>query len=299
MNLKILLKKILLIPPTSQLSLINVLSNWNIKIGPYIYKKKYTTSDIIEILKSIGIGEGSNLLLHTAWDSFYNYTGKPKDIIDAILNLITEKGTLVMLSYPILQKGRVFDVRRTPTAAGFLSEVFRRYPGVKRSADIQQSVCAWGALADFLICEHQDSMIRFGEKSPFFKIAMDPSFTTLSIGLPHYLVGATIHVLEATQYANDKYFAQFYDTNRFDEYHYIDINGEEKTYKNYKELKHPHASYLHLKMIVDFKFDKNKYKKKKISNLNVTAYNCNYMFCRLCELSKKGIYPYTYLVDMK
>jgi aminoglycoside 3-N-acetyltransferase len=61
----------------------------------------------------------------------------------------------------------LFDVRRTPSAVGLISEVFRRRAGVIRSLNPLHPVLAYGPLASWLTADHEKSPYSCGQGSPF------------------------------------------------------------------------------------------------------------------------------------
>src|SRR5690606_25332726 len=151
------------------------------KIKKVLYKKKYSCSDIISNMKEMGLKPGSVIFIHSSMSEFYNYTGTTEELIQSILSEIGEEGTLLMPAYPP-QKGQlfnkaqqsdeiVFDILNTPSGAGLLSEVFRNFPNVKRSINLQHSVCALGKLADYFTSEHHLSKIAWDEYSPYYKLS--------------------------------------------------------------------------------------------------------------------------------
>lgn len=71
---------------------------------------------------------------------------------------------------PWLVREKGFDVRRSPSQAGLLSEVFRRMPDVRRSLQ-QRSVAAQGAMAWELTHEHHLSPFASDSGSPYGKLA--------------------------------------------------------------------------------------------------------------------------------
>ena len=195
-----------------------------------------------------------------------------------------------MPSMPFVRK-KVFNVQRTITYAGILAESFRTYPGVKRSINVQHSVCAIGPLADELLQEHHESKIRFDEKSPYYKLCMN-NFKILSMGMLPYFPGTIIHTVEATLYRELPYFAQFYDINSLIEQRYIGYDGIEKSYYEYKDLKAVRNDYLRNMYIIYRYFDKDKYVKTNVSNLQIGSIDAGYTYSRLCELARKGIVLY-------
>ena len=128
-----IIKGILFLEQTDSLSVFYILKRWNIRFGRFFYHKKYSTADIVAVLRELGVNKGSNIFIHSAWDSFYNFKDDIESLLDSIINLIGPEGTLAMPAIPVTKPGKIFNVKRTPTSAGMLAELFRRYPGVSRS----------------------------------------------------------------------------------------------------------------------------------------------------------------------
>lgn len=292
MKLKNVVKRILLVNKNESLTTINILKRWNIRVGKYIWKKKYTTNELIDLLKKTGFKKGDTVFVQAAWDSFYNYLGNENELIDGILEVIGNTGTLMMPAYPLLRKNKMFDVRRSVTAAGMLAETFRNYPNVKRSANVQHSVCALGPNAKYLIGEHHKSLIRFDEFSPFYKLK-NVNAKILILGLPHYSLGTIVHTIEATLYKNNPYFSNFYTTKK-KVYYYKDMDGEIKSYESLCDNPevYPRSDHFRTKYIIRKYFLKNKYRIAKLSNLNISVYDANYVYNKLVELANNGIVLY-------
>ena len=289
-----LLRSLLFLERDDSISVLYVVKRWNIRFGKYFYHKKYTTVEIIDTLKELGIGKGSNIFVHSAWDTFYNYEGNIQELIDALIDLIGPEGTIAMPAFPILKKGKVFNVKRTPTGAGMLPEMFRRYPGVLRSCNVRHSVCALGPLAEYLTKDHYKSLVSFDENSPYYRIC-EKHFTVFSLGMPPYYIGTYQYVSQATKRHEIPYFAQFYDEKRLDTIEYIDYDGGKKSYQQVYEPHFFHRkSYWKGKYIVKRYFDKNKYRICKLSNLYITAVDANYANDKFIELAKKNVFLYTY-----
>ena len=69
-----------------------------------------------------------------------------------------------------LAKGKVFDVRRTPSAMGLVSEYFRRRKNVCRSLRPTHPVLACGPQAEWLTTGHEDCLYPCGPGTPFDKL---------------------------------------------------------------------------------------------------------------------------------
>jgi aminoglycoside 3-N-acetyltransferase len=98
---------------------------------------RYGEAELRAVLKEVGVPAGATLFLHSAWDEFYNFSGTPVDLVRVLQRHVGPEGTIVMPAYPLrVSPDTVFDVRRTPTGAGLVPEMFRRMPGVRRSINL-------------------------------------------------------------------------------------------------------------------------------------------------------------------
>jgi aminoglycoside 3-N-acetyltransferase len=97
--------------------------------------------DITDALLSVGIKQGSILLVHADAIIAAHFQPVAKSqrldlLIGAIEAAIGSLGTLVIPTFSYsFTKGEPFDVLNTPSAVGMVSEHFRALPGVCRSAD--------------------------------------------------------------------------------------------------------------------------------------------------------------------
>ena len=285
-------KKVLGIHQNQTLSLNTYYKNMRLRLGKHIWKRKIYPNDIIKSMQAMGMKKGSNVFIHCNWNEFYNYVGTERDLIDAILSAIGEEGTLIMPAYPLLRKGKIFDVKKTVTAAGLLAEEFRKYPNVKRSINEQHSVCALGPLSTYLLNEHHLSETCWDEKSPYYKLSQINALV-FGLGLGKYYMGTMIHCVESILRKNVKYFSDFYDENKT-VHKYVDYDNDVKTYSCYdlktglvRKNKVFGAKHICMKY-----FDKSAYGSTQLSNLQICVFKAQYVIPRMIELGKKGIVYY-------
>jgi aminoglycoside N3'-acetyltransferase len=139
-----------------------------------------------ELCDSLHVGSDDLIFLHISYTRM-SYLGlSAEEIIDALLQRLGPKGTLVLPSYAwhldktarpwrgyadYFAQRPAFDVRHTPANIGWVPEVFRQMPGVKRSSSYWWSVAAKGALARELT-EGQAQVVRpYGTTSSFGRLA--------------------------------------------------------------------------------------------------------------------------------
>ncbi len=261
------------------------------RIESKFYRRKYTAAELIGFMQKHGLKKGSNLLLHSSWDEFYNFNGSPKEFIDELIEAIGPEGTLVMPAYPFLRKKEsIFDLNRTPTAAGLIPEVFRNYPGVKRSVNIH-SVCALGKHADFLTRDHVNSVTCWDRQSPYYRLS-EINGIVFGIGLGKAFVGTIMHCVDSLLREEILYFAQFFSRT-----HKINVKlSDGKEYVQQFLTAAEDFNYFftdsHHRKIVDNYFDRSKFSRNRFSNLTVNCYDVNYMINRGIELGRKGIVVY-------
>jgi len=110
----------------------------------------YTPAQLEATLKTMGLAAGDTILMHSAFRTFNGFAGTPDQVIACVLNVIGPSGNLVMMSAPYmgstaayLRTGVPFDVQRTPSAMGVITEIFRQRPGAVRSLNPATPLSPW------------------------------------------------------------------------------------------------------------------------------------------------------------
>jgi len=154
-------------------------------------------------LARMGVTPGATVLLHSSMEalSYRVPTLPPARIIAVFQEMLGDEGTLLMPTIPFdgrqidyAKSGKVFDVRRTPSRMGLLTEVFRRTPGVVRSLHPSHSVAGWGRRAEELLSEHHEGT-AFGARSPYSKL-QEVGGLVMGLGVARYTV---IHVADEVE----------------------------------------------------------------------------------------------------
>ena len=132
---------------------------------------------MVDELRELGVARGDVVLMHSSFKSLgeegKELAGGPEGVIRAMMRVVGEEGALLMpaLTYAYCHSGqRLFDVTKTKSCVGVISETFRNMQGVKRSVHPTHSVCGWGAKAVEMLCEHHLDDTPCGERSPFAKV---------------------------------------------------------------------------------------------------------------------------------
>jgi len=127
-------------------------------------------------LRSMGISEGDTLLVHSNFKPDSGFRGAPLDLVNALAGSVGERGNLLMVSLPFrgaaydyLALGKPFNVRKTLSMMGLVTEMFRRREGTLRSLHPTHPVLACGKDAEWLVAGHESCLYPCGAGSPFGK----------------------------------------------------------------------------------------------------------------------------------
>src|SRR5215510_998660 len=137
-----------------------------------------TERDFTTILTDhLRLSEGDLVYVHSGMDGL-NLGFPFYRILFLVQEVIGRRGTVVFPTYPNhrissfewLKQGNVFDVRRTPSYTGILTEFARRQRKAIRSLHPTKSVCAIGPAAKELTATHHLSPYPFDTGSPYYKL---------------------------------------------------------------------------------------------------------------------------------
>jgi len=147
--------------------------------------KDITRADFASALSKLGVKKGDIVLAHSGLQTFGKISpGLTRDALSreityALREAIGVSGTLVMptFTYAFCKSG-LFDLKKTHSEVGMLSEYFRMQKGVTRSRHPIFSVAAIGTYATFLTTVDMDP---FGPNS-FFAHLFEVNGTILFLG---------------------------------------------------------------------------------------------------------------------
>lgn len=142
-------------------------------------------------LRDLGVAPGMALLVHSAMSKIGFVPGGPVTVIQALLDVLTPAGTLVMTAFsgdysdpglwqnppvpaewvePVRQQMPAYDPALTPTRGlGRIPELFRTWPGACRSRHPHTSFAAWGQQAEAIVAGHELDF-GLGEGSPLARL---------------------------------------------------------------------------------------------------------------------------------
>lgn len=163
---------------------------------------EYTKADLIHDFQSIGIQQGDVLLVHSSLSSLGYVENGPKDVVDALLEVVGTEGHLLMPNSPnasfqleYVKSLTEFDVNNSPSALGAISECFRKYPNAIRSAHPTEPVSCIGKNASYFVDDHFGSSTPYASNSPFYKVS-EQQGKILYLGVTLDNAGTNLHTLE-------------------------------------------------------------------------------------------------------
>ncbi len=110
-----------------------------------------TKEDLKKGFAELGLRAGMKVNVHSSLSSFGHVEGGADTVIDALMETLTEEGTLMMPSFnhgAPYQHGEIFDVRKTKSVSGIITDTFWRREGVRRSLNCTHPFAVWGKDAD-------------------------------------------------------------------------------------------------------------------------------------------------------
>jgi len=138
----------------------------------------YTPEELLKALRSLGVVAGDTVLVHNSFHYSNGFAGSPNKVIDVLLESVGSDGNLMMMSLPYtsstfdyLKTLDCFDVRKTVSRMGLLTEIFRARKDVRRSLSPTHPILACGPKAEWILAGHENCPYPCGEGTPFEKLA--------------------------------------------------------------------------------------------------------------------------------
>lgn len=119
-----------------------------------------------------GIKAGDNLILHSSFKSLGKVAGGPSTVVDSLLEVLGSQGNLMTPTFTYcfpMWNVEPFDLVRSKSRTGAISEAVRLRPEARRSFHPSHSVAVIGPDAEEIVSDHLDST-PLGAGSPFEKM---------------------------------------------------------------------------------------------------------------------------------
>lgn len=155
-------------------------------------------------LQAAGFAPGDLVMIHASLSAIGNVVGGADAVVQSWLDVITPSGTIIMPCFNSasemekdLERGKLIDLRTSPSATGKISETFRVRHDVVRSSHPFSSACAWGKRAMEVTSAHALSPFVCHESSPVARL-IDFDGVVVGIGIPIAQGLGVAHYLEDT-----------------------------------------------------------------------------------------------------
>jgi aminoglycoside 3-N-acetyltransferase len=255
--------------------------------------RSLSESEVDEILKvRMGIKPGDTVFVHSSMD-FLNINFNVFKLLTLLLDSVGDEGTLVFPAWHFnyraeeyLKKDLIFDVKKSPSAMGLLSEIARRHNKAHRSTHPTTSIVAIGKHAQELVAEHSHSVYPCGEKSPFFKMM---NYDAKIIG-----VGVSTHFLSFVHCPEDILKNEFPYNTRTEQVFEAKVKEPDGSIVNVSTLA-AHSDISNRDMPTYFQ----KYVPKEVLNVfrirgnDFYVGNATALYSKMVELARRGITIYS------
>ena len=255
---------------------------------------KLSEADFARILvDDLGLRSRDTVYVHSSVDQLSLGFPFPR-ILALIRQAIGPDGTMLfptysnhrISSYEYLLQGKVFDVRRTPSYTGILTEFARRQRGARRSLHPTKSVCAIGAAANELTATHQQSPYPYDTGSPYYKL-IEHDAKIVGLGVTTNYLSFVYCVDDALK---ERFPVRVYHDRIFDA-RCIDYDGETVIVRTYA---HDMSRVIHTDMPRFMKryVSDEACRDLRIRGMNFFRARASQLFAEMMNLAERGITTY-------
>jgi aminoglycoside 3-N-acetyltransferase len=179
-----------------------------------LLKIKVSVADMLELaelilkFQQLGLKNGDILLVHSSFKSFGGVKGGPETVIEALTTVLGNEGTLIVPTYNFdFCKNQIFDVRKTPSQMGIISEYVRNNEKSIRTLNPIYSFAIMGKLAkqlgnmEYVNCCGKDSILgKLNE--------LNAKIMIIGVDYTHSLT--LFHHIEEMEGCDYRYFKEFH-----------------------------------------------------------------------------------------
>ncbi len=168
-----------------------------------------TLEKLVDGFRELGVKEGDTLLVHSSYKSFGEVDGGPETVVRALEAALgaDKDGTLIMPTFNFdFNKGVPWDVRKTRSKMGALTEIVRMDPRVKRVFHPFYSFAILGKHAEMLGSLRYKSAY---ERNSVFGKLRDLDGKIMVIGLSYNNSMTFFHHIEQMEGVDYRFLKQF------------------------------------------------------------------------------------------
>ena len=170
-------------------------------------KTPYTREKLTQDFTDLGIEKGDTLFIHSSFKSLGPVEGGAGAVISALEDAVGRDGLILMPSFSLLpsrdERIQAWDIERTPSTVGWLTEFFRQMSDTYRSDHYSHAIAARGKRAKAFVADHRR---REGYESPWDQYPWGKTYGKHSPMFRAYEAGAKLLMLgvdyESSTYAH-------------------------------------------------------------------------------------------------
>ena len=156
----------------------------------------YTREILIQDFINLGIEIGDTLFIHSSFKSLGPVKGGAGAVISALESVVGREGLILMPSFSLLpsreERIESWDIEKTPSTVGWLTEFFRQMSDTYRSNHYSHSIAARGKGARAFVADH---LRRDGYESPWDQYPWGKTYGTHSPMFRAYQANAKLLML--------------------------------------------------------------------------------------------------------
>lgn len=170
-------------------------------------KAPYTREKLTQDFIDLGIEKGDTLFIHSSFKSLGPVEGGARTVVSALEAAVGRDGLILMPSFSLLpsreERIEAWDMKKTPSTVGWLTEFFRQMSDTYRSDHYSHAVAARGKGAKAFVADHRR---REGYESPWDQYPWGKTYGTHSPMFRAYATDAKLLMLgvdyESSTYAH-------------------------------------------------------------------------------------------------
>jgi aminoglycoside 3-N-acetyltransferase len=194
--------------------------------------KHVTFHDIVKALRSIGLTKGDKVMVHSALSSFGKVKGGPDTVIDAILEIVSPSGTVIIPTFG--NSDKVFDPLKSETNLGIIAQTFWKRKNAVRSKHPAASIAAIGLEAEYFTINHENCATAHGENTPYMRLVQQGGkVLLLGVDLDRMTLLHSVETLAKSPYLRPITKS------------YVDAKGKTQT-KTWNYFPGPHRNFIKL-----------------------------------------------------
>ena len=159
-------------------------------------KTPHTREKLTQDLTDLGIAQGDTLFIHSSFKSLGPVEDGASTVIAALETAVGAEGLILMPTFSLLpsreERVAAWDVNKTPSTVGWLTEFFRQMSDTHRSDHYSHAIAARGRDAKAFVADHRR---REGCQSPWDHYPWGKTYGTHSPMFRAYKANAKLLML--------------------------------------------------------------------------------------------------------